>query len=132
MKQDIVFLTLAEAVDIHRNQIESYGGIEGIRDITLLSSALAVPLATFNGEYLIPDIFGMAAAYAYHICQNHPFADGNKRAALVCSLIFLDFNEIEIDDPDEVLYSAMMDMASGKMKREEFALILKKLSKKPV
>ena len=55
MKQGIVFLTLAEAVDIHRNQIELYGGIEGIRDITLLSSALAVPRATFNGEYLIPD-----------------------------------------------------------------------------
>jgi len=131
MKQDIVFLTLAEAVDIHRNQIELYGGIEGIRDITLLSSALAVPRATFNGEYLIPDIFGMAAAYAYHICQNHPFTDGNKRAALVCSLIFLDFNKIEIDDPNEVLYSAMMDMASGKMKREEFVLILKKLSTSP-
>lgn len=74
----------------------------------------------------------MAAAYAYHICQNHPFTDGNKRAALVCALIFLDFNAIEIDDPHEVLYTAMMDMASGKMKRGEFALILKKLSKKPV
>lgn len=74
----------------------------------------------------------MAAAYAYHICQNHPFTDGNKRAALVCSLIFLDFNEIEIDDPNEVLYAAMMDIASGEMKRGEFALILKKLSKSTV
>ncbi len=111
----IEFLTLAEVISIHPNQIELYGGEPGIRDIALLSSALAIPQSTFNGKYLHNDIFDMAAAYCFHIFQNHPFVDGNKRVALVSALIFLNLNGIAIENPEEMLYKLMMDVSSGKI-----------------
>lgn len=126
-KKNIEFLTLAEIVEIHKNQIENYGGEEGIRDFSLLSSAIAIPRSTFDGNYLYKDIFEMAAAYIYHISQNHPFVDGNKRTALASGLVFLDFNKIDLNDPDEELYEMMMTVASGKMYKDEIAEILKKL-----
>ncbi|NPV80539.1 MAG: hypothetical protein HPY52_09740 [Firmicutes bacterium] len=64
-------------MEVHKDQIERYGGHPGIRDIDLLLSALAMPQASFNGEFLHRDIFEMAAAYAFHICNNHPFLVAN-------------------------------------------------------
>ena len=66
------FLSLAEALEIHRDQIERYGGNTGIRDLGLLQSALAMPAAGFGERYLHTDLFEMAAAYLFHIVQNHP------------------------------------------------------------
>ena len=125
----IDFLNLAEIIEIHNNQIELYGGNSGLRDITLLQSAMALPESTFEDKYLHKDLFEMAAAYAFHICQNHPFIDGNKRVGLVSALVFLDFNGIDIDDPDEVLYKAMMNAASGKLSKNKLAAIFRSLSK---
>ena len=88
------FLTLVEVVTILQDQITRYGGEYGIRDMGLLSSAIAVPQATFAGERLHTDLFEMAAAYAFHICQNHPFLDGNKRVGLAAALVFLDLNGV--------------------------------------
>jgi death on curing protein len=127
-KESIDFITLAEVIEIHKNQINIYGGEKGIRDINLLSSALALPRATFDGEYLCKNIFEMAAAYAYHICQNHPFIDGNKRAGLVTALVFLEFNGIEINDPGSALYDIMMDISKGKKGKKELEKIFRKLS----
>lgn len=124
---EIEFLTLAEIIKIHKNQIENYGGKEGIRDISLLSSAIAIPESTFDGGYLHKDLLEMAAAYIYHICQNHPFVDGNKRTALVAGLVFLDFNNINIHDPHEKSYKMMIDTASGKMDKDKISAILKNL-----
>ena len=89
MTNSIEFLTLVEIIEIHTNQIHLYGGDDGIRDLSLLSSAIAIPQSTFDGSYLHNDLFDMASAYIFHICQNHPFVDGNKRVALVSGLIFL-------------------------------------------
>jgi death on curing protein len=124
----IIFLTLAEVIEIHSDQIEQYGGRSGIRDINLLSSAVAMPYATFSGEFLHSDIFEMAAAYAFHVSQNHPFVDGNKRTALASALVFLELNSVSITDPDEILYESMIKIASGKLTKEEFALILRDLA----
>jgi death-on-curing protein len=123
------FLTLAEVIAIHQNQIDMYGGESGIRDLSLLNSAIAVPQSTYDNKFLHEDLFDMAAAYAYHLCQNHPFIDGNKRVALVSALVFLDLNETDINDPDNILYKAMMDIASEKMSKKNLANIFKKLSK---
>lgn len=123
----IEFLSLAEVIEIHNNQIKLYGGEYGIRDISLLSSALSMPLATFDGHYLYNDLIEMASAYIYHICQNHSFVDGNKRVALVAGLVFLDLNGITIDDPHEELYKMMMNVASGKGNKKYIADILRKL-----
>ena len=84
-----VFVTLAEIIEIHADQIRRYGGQAGLRDIGLLESALAQPEASFAGEWLYHNLYEMAAAYAYHLCQNHPFLDGNKRAALPVRWCFL-------------------------------------------
>ena len=124
--KDILFLTLAEVVDIHCNQIKLYGGLPGIRDINLLSSAIAMPHASFHGEYLHNDIYEMAAAYAFHIGKNHPFVDGNKRTALVSALVFLELNGISISDSQGKLYDAMLDLSTGKLNKSEFASILRK------
>jgi death-on-curing protein len=101
----------------------------GIRDRGLLESALAVPEASFGGEFLHPALFTMAAAYAYHIAENQPFIDGNKRAALGAALVFLDMNGIAIDDPKSRLYYAMMDIAARKMSKEGLSVLLEQLSK---
>lgn len=74
-----LFLSLDEVVEIHGQQIDRYGGSPGIRDSGGLQSALATPQATFGGEYLHQSMPAMAAAYLFHIYQNHPFVDGNKR-----------------------------------------------------
>ena len=126
MKQ-IEFLTLAEVIEIHADQIDRYGGTVGTRDINLLSSAVAMPYASFSGDFLHRDIYDMAAAYAFHICQNHPFIDGNKRTALASALVFLELNEISISDSEGKLYEATVDIASGKMEKVEFADILRNL-----
>ncbi len=124
---DIIFLTLAEVIDIHADQIERYGGSQGVRDMNLLSSAVAMPSASFGGDYLHADIYEMAAAYAFHIAQNHPFIDGNKRAALASALVFLEMNGRGISDMAGRLYDAMIGIASGRLGKAEFADILRKL-----
>ena len=88
------FLTLAEIVAIHSDQIARYGGRAGIRDMALLESATAQPSAGFGGHYFHRDLHEMAAAYAFHLCQNHPFFDGNKRVAIASALVFLRMNDI--------------------------------------
>jgi len=124
---DIIFLTLAEVVEIHTDQTERYGGSSGVRDMGLLSSATAMPYASFSSEFLHADIYEMAAAYAFHICQNHPFIDGNKRTALASALVFLAINGISISDTKGRLYDSMIAIAEGEMNKTEFAKTLKSL-----
>jgi death-on-curing protein len=123
-----VFLTLDEAIDVHMDLVSRYGGHPGTRDTDLLLSALAMPQASFGGEFLHRDIFEAAAAYAFHICNNHPFVDGNKRTALTCGLVFLELNAIETRDPDGTLYAAMIDVASGRLGKQQLADIFRTLS----
>lgn len=124
---DPVFLTLAEVIEVHVDQIHRYGGQAGLRDLGLLQSALAQPQASFAGQWLHNDLYAMAGAYAYHLCQNHPFIDGNKRTALASALVFLELNGISLLDPRGRLKNAMFRIASGKMKKEEFERLLRKL-----
>ena len=121
------FLTLAEVIEIHADQIQLYGGGEGIRDIDLLSSAVAMPHASFSNQFLHADIFEMAAAYAFHLLQNHSFIDGNKRTALASALVFLEMNGNTITDPKGILYDAMITLANEKLGKSEFAQILRDL-----
>lgn len=76
------FLTLEDVLELHALQIEAYGGATGIREQSLLESAVMMPQASFGGSYVHSDVFEMAAAYAFHIAENQPFVDGNKRTAL--------------------------------------------------
>jgi len=123
------FLTLAKVMALHAGQIEHYGGTEGVRDMALLQSALAQPEAGFGGHWLHEGLFEMAAAYAFHICKNHPFLDGNKRTALESALVFLELNGISILDPKRTLSSDMLSVAEGKMGKKELAQVFRDLPK---
>lgn len=70
----------------------------------------------------------MAAAYAYHIAENQPFVDGNKRAALGAALVFLDINGLPVNDPKGRLYDAMMKIAARKMSKDELGRLFELLS----
>ena len=122
------FLTLAEVLSILQDQTARYGGEFGVRDLGLVSSAIAVPQASFGGRMLHGDLSGMAATYAFHLCQNHPFVDGNKRVALAAALVFLDLNGIRITDPDRALYPLMMAVARGEKGKAKIAYTLHELS----
>jgi death on curing protein len=122
------FLTLSEVLTILRDQIARYGGDFGVRDVGLVSSAIAVPQATFEGKHLHANLYEMAAAYAFHLCQNHPFIDGNKRVALAAALVFLDLSGVTITDPEDRLYPLMMSVASGQAQKREITVTLRQLA----
>ena len=86
------------------------------------------PTASFEGQRLHADLFEMAAAYAFHLCQNHPFVDGNKRVALATALVLLDLNGVSIADPDDRLYPLTMSVASGRAQKPQIAAVLRELT----
>ena len=122
-----IFLTVTDVLKIHEKQIDTHGGIHGIREHSLIESAVMTPQASFGGEYLHNGIFEMAAAYAFHIAENQPFLDGNKRTALVSALAFLDLNGIIILDTEGKLYSILIDIANKTADKFDLADLLKLL-----
>lgn len=123
------FLTLAEVIEIHGDQIDRYGGDTGIRDKELLQSALGMPSATYHNQFLHTDIYEMAAAYLYHLVQNHCFVDGNKRVGAVAALVFLYMNGHDFDAPEDDFYDVVMSVAKGEMDKAEVAVFLHRWSK---
>lgn len=115
------FLSTEDVLSLHADQVDLYGGEHGVRDLGLLDSAVAQPQASFGGEHLHKDLFEMAAAYLYHLVQNHPFLDGNKRTGAVAALVFLDLNGIQIDAPKGSLYDLTMAVATGRAGKAEIA-----------
>lgn len=120
------FLELLEVLELHESRISLYGGATGLRDIGLLQSALAQPKATYEGEFLHKDIFEMAAAYLFHISRTQAFVDGNKRTALACCLIFLDYNGYELDAPKQELEDIALATAVGSVEKSDVACFLRK------
>ncbi len=119
------FLVWEEALAIHADQLKRYGGSAGLRDEGLLRSALAQPEASFGGQWLHPDLPTMAAAYIFHLAQNHPFVDGNKRAATVCGLHFLHLNgQTVVADPQD-LGDIILAVASGTAGKDDLATWLR-------
>ena len=128
MKSEPVFLTFAEIIEIHNYQIENFGGASGVRDMELLKSAIGMPSATFGGTFLHPTIYEMAAAYLFHLVENHPFVGGHKRVGAMAALVFLDMNGIDFEASDEEFTAMVLRVASGKMLKAEITLFLKKHS----
>ncbi len=81
-----------------------------------------MPQSSFGGEYLHNDLFKMATAYAFHIAENEPFLDGNKRTALVSALVFLDINGFVVLDEEMRLYDAMITIAKNEMDKKRFGI----------
>lgn len=96
MKPAPEFLDVEDVIHLHRLELERFGGSDGIRDLAALESAVGTPQAAFGGAFLHADVFEMSAAYAFHIAQNQPFVDGNKRTGLLAALVFLEWNGYEV------------------------------------
>lgn len=107
------FLSLDEVLEIHKQQIEQYGGSHGLRDAAGFESAVATPQATFGGNFLHDSIPAMAAAYLFHLCQNHAFIDGNKRVGANAAITFLLMNDWEPLFEEEELVQLVLSVASG-------------------
>ena len=123
------FLSLAEVLAIHKDQITRYGGAPGIRDISLLKSALGIPPATYGGEFLHADIFEMAAGYLFHIVRNHPFVDGNKLVGAVAALVFLDLNGFELYASEDDFAEMVLAVARGEMSKSQVAVFIRNWSR---
>lgn len=121
----IDFLRLDDILEIHLDQIGRYGGSAEIRDMGLLESALAMPQATFGGQNLHDDLYAMAAAYLFHIVQNHPFVDGNKRTGAVAAVVFLSLNGLEIDASMHDFEQLVWLTATGNADKEAIASFLR-------
>ena len=113
-----VFLSLDEVLEIHEQQIERYGGSAGLRDPAGLESAVATPQATFGGEFLHSSIPAMAAAYLFHLCQNHAFIDGNKRVGANAAITFLLMNDWDATFSEEELVDLVLSVASGRLEKK--------------
>lgn len=124
------FLPEAIILAIHEDQVRLYGGTYGVRDAANLDAALHMPQAQFAGEYLHPTIFHMAAAYGFHLCQNHPFIDGNKRTAGMAMFTFLALNGYELTATETDYYTVMMAVASSRMTKEQLVDWLQTVVKK--
>lgn len=122
------FLTVDDVLIIHEDQINQFGGSFGLRDRTLLESAVAQPQMSFDGVFVHIDLFQMAAAYLYHLTSNHPFVDGNKRIGLASALVLLEINDIEILNNTNELYELTMRVACGVVNKQEIAITLRSLS----
>ena len=124
-----LFLSVEDVIEIHADQIQRYGGSLGIRDADLLQSALGMPEAGFGDQYLHADLFEMAAAYLYHIVQNHPFIDGNKRAGTMAAFVFLKLNGLTLDADELAFETLVLQAAQGQVGKDAIADFFRKNAK---
>ena len=123
--------TVEAVLAIHVEVLAAHGGSAGLRSRDLLESAVAAPQATMMGGPLMTDPLEIAAAYLFYICGNHPFVDGNKRAALATCLVFLSENGLLPDErlDTDAWESLTLDVAAGKLTRSDATRRLRKLLK---
>jgi death-on-curing protein len=121
-----LFLTVDEVLAVHADLVGRYGGSHGVRDLAALESALAMPRAGFADTLLHPTLPEQAAAYLFHLCQGHPFLDGNKRVALGAALAFLGLNDHDLAAAPDDVYRLVMGVASGQTSKAETAVFFAK------
>jgi death on curing protein len=111
-----VWLDVEIMIDLHAEQLALFGGPDGIRDQGMLESALGRPINKFT--YGETDLAALAAAYAFGIARNHPFVDGNKRAAFGAIIVFLGLNEVDFLAPPESATAMILSLAAGGVNEE--------------
>jgi death on curing protein len=120
-------LTVEIVMEIHAAAIEGFGGSDGVCDLALLESAVAAPQASCGGKSPYQDVPELAGAYLFYLCQNHPFIDGNKRAALGACLLFLQLNATDPKEDGPEWEQLTLDVASSLLDREQTTARLRKL-----
>lgn len=121
----IKFFTVEQIIEIHDAFLEDHGGLPGIRDKGLLFSAIEMPKSSMFGEFLHKTIYDMAAAYLFHIVQNHPFNDGNKRTGALTTILFLEENGEKILFSEKDYEEFVIEVAQGLKNKVEIASFLK-------
>jgi death-on-curing protein len=116
------YLSKDEVVELHRQGLERFGGMPGLRDEGLLESALAQPQAAFGGQELHPTLAAKAAALAFSLINNHPFVDGNKRVGFTAMAVFLELNSKQLICSADEGEATVLAVASGQMGRERFTI----------
>jgi death-on-curing protein len=114
------FLAVEDVLTLHLIAIEDQGGDSSLRDRSLLDAAVAMPRQQFGGDFLHPNIPAMAAAYAFHICKNHPFVDGNKRAATAAMIAFLSDNGWAFEATADEAEPVILQLAAGAIDKPAF------------
>ena len=120
-----VFLTREQIERLHEMGLTRHGGASGLGDVGLFESAILQPENDFYYGHV--DIFGVSAAYAYHIAQAQSFLDGNKRTAVASALVFLELNGVDTNFDSHQLYLAMIAIAEKRMDKAGLAQLLRKL-----
>lgn len=120
----MIVLTKSQVLLVHKMMIEKTGGLDGVRDESLLDSALNVPFQTFDGKDIYPALLPKAAALCRSLVSNHPFADGNKRTGVHTMLIFLEINGVELNYMQNDLVELGLGVASGKMAYDDILIWL--------
>jgi death-on-curing protein len=115
----MIILSAEQILSMHKTLIEETGGCNGVRDISLLESAINAPFQKFDNEDLFPTIYQKASRLGFGIIKNHPFVDGNKRIGAHTMLVFLSLNGIELSYSQKELYEIILDIADGKGKLDE-------------
>jgi len=113
-----------DVLRLYKMIVDYTGGTFGIRDETMLESAIMAPYQTFGGEELYPTIMSKAARLGYGLVKNHPFIDGNKRIGIFVMLVFLSVNSIKMDFSDDEIINMGINTASGNLNYEDILSIL--------
>jgi death-on-curing protein len=116
----IRYLTLEEILELHRLVLEQAGGSAGVLDLSGVEFVLAQPQMTFAGQPLYPSLAEKAAAVGFSLVCNHPFVDGNKRVGHAAMETFLVLNGWELTAGIDEQEHVFLQLAAGKLKREEF------------
>ena len=120
---EIRWITREIVLAVHARSLVDHGGADGVRDEDMLESAIARPQNLAADE--APELFDLAARYAFGLAKNHPFVDGNKRTAYLSTYVFLGLNGWELDADEAEAAAITIDLAAGEVSEEEFALWLK-------
>ena len=123
-----VWIPKATVFGLHARSLSGFGGAGGVRDDGLLESALARPENL--AAYQKPNIFDLAAAYAFGLVRNHPFVDGNKRAAFLTCALFLELNGRDFSAAEPDATAVMLAFAAGEVSEAEFSAWLKANSRR--
>lgn len=117
----IRFLTPEQVLFIHSRLIQETGGAHGVRDLSMLLSAVGRPQASFEGNDLYNDIYSKAAAFMDSLIRNHPFLDGNKRTAITAAAIFLHLNGYSLIVTNKEMVHFTLSCAQSKITLEEIS-----------
>ena len=128
--EDCFHLTIEIVREIHKEAVKNFGGLDGIRDEALLASAVLAPQSSFGGKSPYVDLIDIGAAYLFYLCRNHPFLDGNKRAAMASAIVFLRLNGFNPAADSDDWEQLVLDAAASKIDREQTTHPLRKLVRK--